>query len=171
MRQKRQGASALLVLVGLVGLSVCAQPAAAAPGRHPAVAGAEAKVSHWPADRMFMSTSVTEHNRTRHLVPGTQITISFGPATRHRPNSGEVDAYAGCNHMSAEGRLVGGRLVIGLLASTRMACTTALMAQEQWLAGVLPRDPYFHLAGHRLTLREGSTVIRLVEAAEQPLRG
>ena len=120
---------------------------------------------------MFQSTTVTQHGRTRHLVPGTRINLSFGPATRHASNSGDVNAHAGCNQMSGQGRLVGDRLVVGVLASTRMACSEPLMAQDQWLAGVLTGRPYFHLAGHRLTLREGATVIKLVEVTEEPLRG
>jgi hypothetical protein len=168
MRQTRQGAWALLVLASL--LSVGAQPAAASPGRHPPTAGVEARAGHWPANRMFESTSVTEHGRTRHLVPGTHIALSFGPAARHSSNSGDVNAHAGCNQMSGQGRLTGGRLVIGVLASTRMACSEPLMAQDQWLAGVLTGRPYFHLAGHHLTLRRGATVIKLVEVTEEPLR-
>ena len=169
MRQKRQGASALLVLAGVVGLSLCAQPATAAPRRHAAVTGAEATTTHWPADRMFQSTAVTQHGRARHLVPGTRINLSFGPATKRGSNAGEVNAHAGCNQMSGQGRLTGGRLVVGVLASTRMACSEPLMAQDQWLADVLTSRPYFHLAGHRLTLRHGTTVIKLVEVTEEPL--
>jgi heat shock protein HslJ len=169
MRQKRQGASTLLVLAGLLGLSVCAQPAAASPGRHSPTVGVEARASHWPANRMFQSTAVTEHGRTRHLVPGTHISLSFGPATRRGSNSGGVNAHAGCNQMSGQGRLVGGRLVIGALASTRMACSEPLMAQDQWLASVLTGRPYYHLTGHRLTLRLNATVIKLVEVTQEPL--
>lgn len=43
---------------------------------------------------------------------------------------GRVAGSSGCNRFNGSGVISGGKVAIGLLATTRMACPEALMAQE-----------------------------------------
>jgi heat shock protein HslJ len=118
--------------------------------------------------RTFLSESVTDHGRPRPLVPGSRIRLGF-------TENGYVSASAGCNIFSGPVRVERGRLAVGDLSSTDMACTPELGAQDEWLAGVLAADPAYALRGPRLRLAVGATVIRLLdgEVAEpdRPLEG
>jgi heat shock protein HslJ len=118
--------------------------------------------------RMFLSDSVTEAGRPRPLVDGTRIELNVS-------DNGYIGASAGCNSFSGPVTIERGRLVVGDLASTDMACTPELEAQDEWLAGVLTADPAYALQGPRLQLTTGRTVIGLVdrEVAEpdRPLEG
>lgn len=120
------------------------------------------------AGRTFLSESVTDHGRPRPLVAGTRVRLGF-------TENGYVSASAGCNIFSGPVRVERGRLVVGDLSSTDMACTPELGAQDEWLAGVLAADPAYALRGPRLRLAVGATVIRLVDRTvaepDRPLEG
>jgi heat shock protein HslJ len=120
------------------------------------------------AGRTFLSESVTEHGRPRPLVEGTRIRLGF-------TENGYVTASAGCNLLSGPVQVERGRLVVGDLSSTDMACTPELGAQDEWLAGVISADPAYALGGSRLRLAVGGTAIVLVDRQvadpDRPLEG
>ena len=119
-------------------------------------------------DRTFLSESVTEGGADRPLVTGTVIRLSFEGDNR-------IGATAGCNSMGGRVRVEDRRLVIGPLDTTEMGCDPERHAQDEWLAGVLQRDPRWRLDGDRLRLTAGGTVITLVDRRtvdpDRPLEG
>jgi heat shock protein HslJ len=108
------------------------------------------------AGRTFLSESVTEDGQPRPLVDGTRIELSFS-------EDGRVTASAGCNFASAPVEVVRGRILVGDLATTEMACARELHDQDEWLAGVLAADPAHVLRGSRLRLEADGVVIGLVD--------
>lgn len=118
--------------------------------------------------RTFLSTSVGEAGVARPLVEGTQVRLAF--------SDGRLTASAGCNTMSGEVSLDGGRLVVsGGLATTEMGCDPPRHAQDEWLAGFLGGRPIYRLDAGRLTLTAGGTEIVLVDRRtadpDRPLEG
>lgn len=99
--------------------------------------------------RVFVSTSVEGHD----LVDGSTVTLSF--------DADNVGAQAGCNTMTSGFTIEDGDLTIGTMASTMMACSDELMAQDQWLASFLSDDPAISLDGDVLTLSESDVTITL----------
>jgi heat shock protein HslJ len=97
------------------------------------------------AGHTFLSTQVDGQD----LVADTQITLTFDDST--------VGANAGCNTMTGGYKVDGGKLVVGQLAQTRMACEPALEAQDQWVAELLSGSPTIALDGANLTLEGGGT--------------
>jgi heat shock protein HslJ len=129
-------------------LGACPAPATAGPRL----------IGDWPDNRAFRAVSLTDHGRPRPIVPGTTIRLSFGV-------DNHLGARAGCNIGSARGRVVAHRLILRGMATTRMACAPARMAQDAWVASLLLGRPLFLLTDHRLTLRNGRTQMRLVEVS------
>jgi heat shock protein HslJ len=99
----------------------------------------------------YVSSSVTGQE----LVDGSEITLTF--------IDGRVSALAGCNTQNGSADVEDGKLVVGQLASTMMACEDALMAQDQWLAGFLEASPEIALADGTLTLTSDDVVLELTE--------
>jgi heat shock protein HslJ len=108
----------------------------------------------WPADRTFYSTSVTEESRPRALAPDTRVELQFFP-------DGRLAARAGCNHLGGNGRIEDGRLVLGDLSMTDMACDPDRMDQDTWLAAFLGARPAWTLSGDDLTLATDRATIVL----------
>ena len=119
--------------------------------------GAEGPVRSLPVNRTFMSTSVTDSGHDRPLVAGTTITVTF--------DEGLVALTAGCNTMSGRAGLDAGSLVVGSLAITTIGCPDALGKQDSWLGTFLTSRPVVTLAAGVLTLRAGTVVITLNQAA------
>lgn len=112
--------------------------------------------------RTFLSTGVDGPA----LVAGTVIRITF--------KDGSVSAHAGCNTMSGPYRIDGGTLVVGQLAMTEMGCAQNLMAQDQWVAGLL-NGATIALDGNTLTLSLSGIRVtfldRVVADPDRPLAG
>jgi heat shock protein HslJ len=117
--------------------------------------------------RTFLSTTITENGRTRPLVPGTTLRLTF--------QDGSLSAHAGCNHLKGRVSVEGGRLAVDRFASTRMACDAPLEEQDAWLAGFLGEGPTWRLDGEDLVLTTADTEVRLVDRRtadpDRPLRG
>ncbi|GAA1736214.1 META domain-containing protein [Luedemannella helvata] len=110
-----------------------------------------AALNVWPGERTYRSVAVYG----RRLVPGTRLILSFGPPEATNPDAGRVGGNAGCNNMFGRGHIAGGRLLVPLLASTRMYCE-GRMAQEQWYSNLLTGRPTIRIiSGDRLVLRQG----------------
>jgi heat shock protein HslJ len=131
----------------------------AAVGACPALASAADTHApgNWPHNRTFRAVSLVDHGHARAIVPGTTILLTFSGHNR-------VSARAGCNSGSATGSVVAHRLVLRGLVTTRMACAPARMLQDAFLASVLTSRPHFRLTTDGLTLTNGSSQIRLVDA-------
>lgn len=69
-------------------------------------------------------------------------------------NDGQLSASAGCNRMFGPARIEQGRLVVGHLASTLMACAPDAMQREQALAALLRSRPQVRLDGDKLLIGE-----------------
>jgi heat shock protein HslJ len=114
------------------------------------------------AGRVFLSTAIDG----RALVPGSRVRLSF--------DAGQIGANAGCNTMGGSVAIDGGRLVLGPLAMTQMACDPALMAQDRWLAAFLD-GAALALDGDTLTLANGEVVLSLLDREvadpDRPLEG
>lgn len=83
---------------------------------------------------------------------------------------GQLSANAGCNQMFGPARIEQGRLVVGTLASTLMACAPEAMQREQALAALLRSRPQVRLDGDKLLIGEVAQqqVWQPVAAAAQP---
>ncbi|MHB8958056.1 MAG: META domain-containing protein [Candidatus Limnocylindrales bacterium] len=101
-------------------------------------------------NRTFVSTGVTGHQ----LVAGTKVTLTFRDAT--------LSASAGCNSMSGEYHIVGSTLSVGSLATTEMGCQQDLMAQDAWLAELLP-GATVQLGSTSLTVTKGGVALEFVD--------
>lgn len=105
------------------------------------------------AGRTFLSVGITENGAPKVLVAGTRIRLEF--------RDDGLNAHAGCNSMGGEYRLEGGRLVVGAMFMTEMACDEPRMAQDTWLMGVLGAKPRLVLVGDQLTIDAGAVVLTL----------
>jgi heat shock protein HslJ len=122
------------------------KPDATAPTPPPSVAGGGMLTG------AFVSTEVVGHK----LAAGSKVTLSF--------KDGQLSANAGCNTMSGTVAVLGGKLSVGQLATTEMACQADLMAQDQWLAAFLAGATADFGAGF-LNLTNGGVTIKLVDKA------
>lgn len=105
--------------------------------------------------RTFASTSVAGHE----LEPGTTIHLSF--------ERGVLAASAGCNTMVGDWTDDDDELAWdGAPASTVMGCTPELVAQDEWLAGLLSDGMEIGGDDADLTLESGDVTIEL-ESQEQ----
>jgi heat shock protein HslJ len=105
--------------------------------------------------RELVATGITEDGVRREPVAGTEIRLTF--------DDGQLGATAGCNSMGGRYALDGDVLVVDELATTDMACEPPLMAQDEWLAGLLAGRPSVGLDGTDVTLTTGSTVVKLTD--------
>lgn len=105
--------------------------------------------------RTFLSVATTENGAPKPLVAGTRIRLAF-------TNEG-ISAQAGCNSMGGDYGLENGRLVVGAMYTTEMACDEPRMAQDEWLTRVLGSKPGLTLVGDQLTIDGGGVVIQLTD--------
>ena len=107
--------------------------------------------------RTFLSTGLTENGQAKPLVAGTRIRLNFDEEGRR------IGANAGCNHMGAEARVEGGRLVAGAMAMTAMGCDGGRGEQDAWLAKFLSSAPTVRLSSDELVLANDTTEVRLMD--------
>jgi heat shock protein HslJ len=101
--------------------------------------------------RTFVATQVTGHD----LVPGSELRLTF--------DGDLLVVAAGCNSMRSGYTFDGGRLAwTGEPAATMMACEDELMAQDDWIAGLLGEGVEAEAAGDDLVLTSGDVRIDLV---------
>ena len=110
-------------------------------------------------DRSFESTSVTGHE----LVAGSTVELAFLPD--------RISVRAGCNTMNGGYQIVDGTLEVNTLASTMMACSEDLMAQDTWLNEFLSEGPAISLDGDTLTLAGSDASLTLAAVQPAPLEG
>lgn len=117
-----------------------------------------------PAGRSLAGRTyvVTGLDDPQHRI-GPGATIRFGFSAH------EVDAYAGCNHMSGLLTYSGDVLVVDSLGMTEMACDPPLMARDAWVSELLTSRPTYTVDGSDLTLVSGDTTVRLHEISAESL--
>lgn len=94
------------------------------------------------------------------VVEGTTIVLTFTAPDR-------LTADAGCNTLNFQVQVTPSQLMVAdNVASTRMACSDALHAQDEWLTALLTDDPQYGFTGGSLTLTRGSTEITLARVPE-----
>lgn len=101
-----------------------------------------------PADLLGTSWALTAM-----FVDGAEV---GGQATMEFPASGRVAGRAFCNRYVGPVELASGRVRVGSLAATQMACAEPLMTQEQRFLAALGRAARIERAGDTLTLRDGA---------------
>ncbi len=87
-------------------------------------------------------------------IEGNQPTLSFAEA-------GKVSGSGSCNQFNGPVSVNGKSISIGVLASTRMACSDALNAQESMYFKALQQAEWFTVLGNSLTI--------YTKAMDQPL--
>lgn len=132
---------------------------AAACGGGSATAGPTAQTL---GGRTFLSTKVDGPA----LVAGTVIRMTF--------KDGTVSVNAGCNSFGGPYRVDGNNLVVGQIVTTEIGCAPDLMAQDQWIAGLLG-GATIALEGNTLTLALSGIRVtfldRVVADPDRPLLG
>lgn len=156
-----------------VGVSGAGAAPDAATGTAPAAAITQAEVQP-VADAgptsltgQYASVEVTDFT----LVESTTVQLTFG-------EDGRLHASAGCNQIGGDFSVQDGVLVVGQLSMTRRGCQPELMAQDQWLAGLLTSNPTVTVSGDEVELVADSAGIRLTsqsgalgDPAPRPDRG
>jgi heat shock protein HslJ len=119
--------------------------------------------------RTFLSTKVTENGKDRPLVAGTRLTLRFVSASR-------LIANAGCNSISGDTDLSGGRINMPDRAATAMGCPQkGVYEQDSWLSKVLGDRPTWKLDGDTLVVSTATARIELTDRRtvdpDRPLAG
>ena len=107
----------------------------------------------------FESTDITGHE----LVADTTISLAF--------QADAVSANAGCNTMNGGYTITDGVLEVGAMASTMMACSDELMAQDTWLSEFLAGGPEIALADDTLTLTGSEATLTLDAVQDVGIEG
>ncbi len=153
-------------LAGLV-VSACSSGAtpSAAPSTGPSAAPSTAPGPASADDlngRTFVVTAATGHD----LVKGTEVTIAFA--------AGRISVHAGCNQMGGGYTITDGKLDVGPMMTTEMACAEPLMAQDTWVAAFLPGATVTLDSDTLALARDGVTLTatdRTVVHPDRPLEG
>jgi heat shock protein HslJ len=151
----------LLCATMLLAAAGCARPGTGSPndaGSPNGTASPNPGIRVWPEGREFRSTSVTESGAERPLVAGTQVTIRFRAP-------GELEVYAGCNHLGVHVRLEGERMVAYDYLSTAIGCVEERLNQDKWLIDFFNAGPTWRTSSNEVTLRAGTTEIVLTDTA------
>jgi len=97
----------------------------------------------------YKSTAVTIGGKKKALASTKSISISFAEKS--------ISVNAGCNTMNGSATLAKGVLKVKNLASTRMACTPALMKQDTLIQKIITSNPKVTVQGKTLSLTSGNS--------------
>jgi heat shock protein HslJ len=152
------------IAIAIVTLSALALAACGSDDDSPAAEDSLPAVGSAPtaddlADRAFESTEVDGYE----LVADTTVELAF--------LADSIAARGGCNSMSGGYEIVDGTLEVATMASTMMACSDELMAQDDWLSTFLSSNPAIALDGGTLTLTGETSSITLEAITATPLEG
>lgn len=142
-------AFASLVLTG------CASETSSAGGSGPGPDDSPASAFGDLDGRTFVSTQVTREGKPYQLASRTPIQLALSGST--------LSANAGCNHLSGEGSVEGGLLVISDMGGTEMGCEPALMKQDEWLVAFLTAEATVDVDGDNLTLSSADAKVELLD--------
>ena len=101
--------------------------------------------------RTFTTQSVVIDGTETPAADGGTVTLAF--------IDGSISINAGCNSLFGEATWTDGTITVpaGTLASTMMACSEPLMAQDQLLADFFASNPTWTLTGESLTIESEAT--------------
>lgn len=130
------GRAALAVAACLM-LPACVVPvpipvSAAAPAPAPAPAAAPAPAPAAAPDPAVLGEWRIEQARSEPLLDKRLARLNFGP-------DGQLTGHGSCNTLRATYTLAGNALTLGPVVTTRKACATALMEQEDRILTALER--------------------------------
>ncbi len=116
-----------------------------------------------PEHVTYRAIRIVEAGEPRPILPGTEITLTFR-------GQGELQVYAGCNHLDLRAHDEGGgRLVVDQLAMTALACLDDRAQQDAWLYDFFAAGPGWGFDLETLFLRANHTEIRLVAVVDGDL--
>ena len=89
---------------------------------------------------------------------GATTSISIAP-------DGKISGSGGCNRLTGSATITGPSITFGPMASTRMACAPAVMAQERSFLDALAIVRAFHIEDGRLVLLDaaGTEAVRFTQ--------
>jgi heat shock protein HslJ len=82
--------------------------------------------------------------------------------------AGRLAAFSGCNRAMGSAIEADGRMAVGRLAATRMACPEPLASFEQRFFKLIESDPVLRIDGQSLTLIAGNDSARFRRADDAP---
>lgn len=93
------------------------------------------------------------------MIDGAESPAADGGTISLTFSGGSISINAGCNTLFGEATWTDGTISVpaGTLASTMMACSEPLMAQDQLLATFFSSNPTWSLAGETLTIESAAT--------------
>ncbi len=103
--------------------------------------------------RLFISTGATDDHQ---LVGNSTVMMTF--------SGNQISVIAGCNTLFGGATVTDGVLDAPTLASSMMACSAELTAQDQWLSEFLSSKPTVAVDGQTLTLKSGADQLTLKAA-------
>ncbi|MFD4674220.1 META domain-containing protein [Lentzea sp. NPDC058450] len=119
-------------------------------------------------NKIYLSTSVVDQGEQRTLLYSTRIGLTF-------TDDGKLRASAGCNDLSGQVSMDGGKLAFLDSSATDMSCGAGgmpgLAEQEQWLWKVLKGEPSWRLDGKNLVLTTANVEIVLAQEMIARLEG
>ena len=143
------------------GVTIYPQPAA---GLRPVTAAPSTKTYKWTAHSCDMDDVNQAAGREWTLVSLLGQPVSTAKPPTLRAAAGRLTIFGGINRLNGSVALVRDQVVIGDLASTRMAGPPELMALEERFAGTLRTVNRFHVRGSRLELLRDETVVATFRA-------
>lgn len=93
------------------------------------------------------------------VIDGTESPAADGGTISLTFSDGSISINAGCNTLFGDATWTDGTILVpaGALASTMMACSEPLMAQDQLLATFFSSNPTWSLTGDTLTIESAAT--------------
>lgn len=101
----------------------------------------------------YLASSVVRDGTDVALAEESELEVVF--------EQGSVTVRAGCNTLMGPVALAGGVVLIEEMASTKMACSPALMEQDAWLTEFFTSQPTWAMEGETVVLANETTTIRL----------
>jgi heat shock protein HslJ len=146
-----------LSLAAVVVVAACSSGSAASPV--PSASPAPVSPAPTAAD-LDGNTYIVTGVQGRDLVKGSEIALRF--------EGGRLGISAGCNSMSGGYTITDGKLDVGAMVTTEMACEEPLMAQDQWISAIV-NGAAITLEGDTLTLaKDGVTVTATDKEVAKP---
>lgn len=93
------------------------------------------------------------------VIEGVESPAADGGTISLTFSDGSISINGGCNTLFGEANWTDGTISVpaGTLASTMMACSEPLMAQDQLLVTFFSSNPTWSLTGDTLTIESGAT--------------
>jgi heat shock protein HslJ len=149
-----------LTATAVVALAACSSGSAASPAPSASPVAASPASSAPAAADLDGHTYIVTGVQGRDVVKGSEIALRF--------DAGSLGISAGCNSMGGSYTITDGKLTVGAMMTTEMACQEPLMAQDQWISAFV-NDAAVTLEGDTLTLsKDGVTLTATDKKVAKP---